>query len=289
MAIKDNTEMPPAELDVNTARLAHLRWELALEASVNGGDGPAPMRGHEDCELGHWIYGTGLARYGKHNSVWQLKSTHKRFHHLAEETVVALAAGNQGRASEAMASVRRLSGEILYLLTSLELDVIESAMTRANGSDIPSRFMRMIFPRPQPIDMLSVHYHGGQDHPALNVTGVRLAHLKWIRDLQWAFRGHGKTRPVQPSEECSLGIWIHGTALRQLGETESLKALDAAHKRFHREVNLVLSSLAHGLLRKADETYEEALTLSGEIVTRLTRLQLDLSGSDLLSAATSKL
>ena len=282
--------MPPVELDVNTARLAHLRWELALEASVEGNGGRASLQGHEDCELGHWIYGTGLARYGKHNSVWQLKSTHKKFHHLAEETAVAVAAGAQGQARTAMASVRRLSGEILYLLTSLELDVIESAMARATESNIPSRVLQMIFPRrPQPIDMLSVHYHGGQDHPALNVTGVRLAHLKWIRDLQWAFRGHGKATPVQPSEECSLGIWIHGTALRELGETETLKALDAAHKRFHRDVNLVLSSLAHGLLRKADETYEDALILSGEIVTQLTRLQLDLSGSNLLSATSSKL
>ena len=281
--------MPPVELDVNTARLAHLRWELALEASVEGSGEHAPLQGHEDCELGHWIYGTGLARYGKHNSVWQLKSTHKRFHHLAAETAVAVAAGAQDQAREAMASVRRLSGEILYLLTSLELDVIETAMAQPTENNIPSRVLQMIFPRPQPIDMLSVHYHGGQDHSALNVTGVRLAHLKWIRDLQWAFRGHGKARSVQPSEECSLGIWIHGTALRELGETATLKALDAAHKRFHREVNLVLSSLAHGLLRNADETYEEALTLSGEIVTQLTRLQLELSGSDLLSATSSKL
>lgn len=283
--------MPPVELDVNTARLAHLRWELALEACVEGNGVSAPMQGHEDCELGHWIYGNGLARYGKHNSVWQLKSTHKRFHQVAEETAIALTAGAQGQAREAMASVRRLSGEILYLLTSLELDVIESAMAQTRESSIPSRILRMIFPGPQRIDMLSVRYHGsqGQNHSALNVTGVRLAHLKWIRDLQWAFRGHGKAKPVQPSEECSLGVWIHGTALKELGETETLKALDVAHKRFHREVNLVLSSLAHGLLRKADETYEEALTLSGEIVTLLTRLQLELSGSDLLSVTSSKL
>ena len=283
--------MPPVELDVNTARLAHLRWELALEASVEGRGSHAPLQGHEDCALGHWIYGTGLARYGKHNSVWQLKSTHKKFHHLAEETAVALAAGAQDRARETMASVRRLSGEILYLLTSLELDVIEAAMAQSRRDDLTSRVMRIIFPKPQPINMLSVHYHGdeGQDHSALNVTGVRLAHLKWIRDLQWAFRGHGKAKSVQPSEECSLGIWIHGTALRALGETETLKTLDSAHKRFHRDVNLVLSSLAHGLLRKADENYEEALTLSGEIVTQLTRLQLDLRDSELLSAASSKL
>jgi len=283
--------MPAAELDVNSARLAHLRWELALEALLDGSGGHRSLQGHEDCELGHWIYGTGLARYGKHSSVWQLKSAHKRFHHIAEETVVAHAAGADERAKQTMATLRRLSGEILYLLTALELDAIETAMDQMREKTIPSRLMRMFLPKPQPVDMLSVRYHGdpGSDHPALNVTGVRLAHLKWIRDLQWAFRGHGRTKAVQPCEECSLGIWIHGAATRDLASTELLKGLDAAHKRFHREVNLVLSSLAHDQRRNADEAYEEALACSGQIVTLLTRLQLDLSGSNLLSPDHSKL
>ena len=283
--------MPSVDLDVNSARLAHLRWELALEALLEGKGEHRSLQGHEDCELGHWIYGTGLARYGKHNSVWQLKSAHKRFHHIAEETVVAHAAGAHDRAKETMSTLRRLSGEILYLLTSLELDVIESAMEQLREKTISSRLMRMFFPKPPSIDMLSVHYEGkqGRDHPAMNVTGVRLAHLQWIRDLQWAFRGHGKTKTVQPCEECSLGIWIHGGATRELAPTEILKSLDTAHKRFHREVNAVLSALNHDQRRTADEAYEGALSSSGEIVTLLTRLQLDLSGSALLSPQGSKL
>ena len=74
-----------------------------------------------------------------------------------------------------------------------------------------------------------------------------------------------------------------------LGTNEELTGLDAAHKRFHREVDVVLASLHHGSLRRADEAYEDALTLSGEIVTHLTRLQLTFIDSHVLSARSSKL
>ena len=81
--------MTVAELDVNAARLAHLRWEDGLEALVNGSDAREPLKGQEDCDLGPWIYGTGLSRHGKLDSVRQLKTAHKRFNHLADETMSA--------------------------------------------------------------------------------------------------------------------------------------------------------------------------------------------------------
>ncbi|WP_161539738.1 CZB domain-containing protein [Paramagnetospirillum kuznetsovii] len=81
--------MTVAELDVNAARLAHLRWEAGLEALVNGSDAREPLKGQEDCDLGPWIYGTGLSRHGKLDSVRQLKTAHKRFNHLADETMSA--------------------------------------------------------------------------------------------------------------------------------------------------------------------------------------------------------
>ncbi|RAU20012.1 hypothetical protein CU669_20625 [Paramagnetospirillum kuznetsovii] len=283
--------MIATELDVNAARLSHLRWEADLEKAVNGEGPDEPLKGHEDCDLGTWIYGTGLGRYGKLGAVWQLKTAHKRFHHMAEETLSACAAGKPERAAETMAAVRKLSGEILFLLTSLELDVIEAAMTGPQPKDILSRLTRALLPRPRPHSIISIQTLGeaSSGRHTLNVTGARLVHLKWIRDLQMAFRGHGKAMRAQPSDECSLGIWIHGTAMKELGATTALKNLDTVHKQFHREVDQVISSLNHGRLRTADEAYEEALALSGEIITLLTRLQVDLADSQVLSVGTSSL
>ncbi len=281
--------MPAIELDVNAARLAHLRWEMALEDLVDGKGGSTPLQGHEDCDLGTWIYGTGLSRYGKSGAMWQLKSSHKKFHVLAADTLAAVAAGNTVRANETLESVRRLSGDILFQLTALELDVIESCADQP-APGLPGRLLRILFPQPPRPDVRLVQSRdGGGGRRTLNVTGARLAHLKWIRDLQRAFRGHGKAMAAQPSDECSLGVWIHGTAMKELGQTETLKALDAAHKRFHHEVDIVLSSLRHRKFRTADEAYEDALALSGAIVSLLTRLQFELMDSTLLSSQSSRL
>jgi len=283
--------MTAVNLDVNAARLAHLRWELALEALVNGVGAREPMQGHEDCVLGTWIYGTGLRRYGGLGSVWELKTVHKRFHHVAEEIMAALASGDEPAAAAALQTARRLSAKILYLLTALELDVIEMAVDKVRADNIPSRFMRLFLPKPRNFTDFAFAEKAGDDPTGrrLNVGGARLTHLKWIRSLQMAFRGHGKNVAAQPSEECSLGVWIHGVAMKELGTNEYLKALDVAHKRFHREVGTVLMMLRSRNARRADEAYEEALALSAEIVALLTRLQLDLIDSQLLSVESSKL
>lgn len=273
--------MPNDQLDLNAVRLAHLRWELGLETLLQGDGGCEPLKGHEDCDLGLWIYGSGLRRYGKLNSIWQLKSAHQRFHKAAEDTMSAFGAGRKEEAVAAMAQVRRLSGEILFLLTSLELDVLES---QAEG---PARergwgLLLYFFGRPPSRDLYSMMVRG-QNSTTLNVNGARLAHLRWIRDLQRAFRGHGQTT-LPPSEECDLGVWIHGTAFKKIGRTEELLRLDVVHKQFHNAMSRVLSALKKRQYKVADEVYEDALAHSAEIVSLLTRLQFIHENSGILTS-----
>jgi Chemoreceptor zinc-binding domain len=277
--------MSIAELDVNAARMAHLRWELGLESLVNGEGGREVLKGHEDCDLGLWIYGTGLRRYGKHSSIWQLKGVHKKFHQAADQTVEAQASGRMAEAGEALSTVRRLSGEILYLLTALELDVIEASGEK-DESGWGGVFLRDFFGKTPSRDFYAMVLgnRSSSGRMTLNVNGARLAHVRWIRDLQRAFRGQGKSRAPQPSEECELGVWIHGTAMKEIGPTAELVQLDAAHKRFHLATSLVLASLRKRQFRVADDVYEDALALSAEIVAVLTRLQLKFEDSSMLSA-----
>ena len=265
--------MVSIRLDINMARMAHVRWELALEALVGGADNAELLHGHEDCELGTWLYGTGLRRYGKLESIWHLKTAHKQFHIVANQTVAAVKSGQAADAARSMNAVQRLSGEILFQLTALELDLIEGAVKDEIEQNAPSRLIRLLLPKPKPINFLGIKT-GKQSLPTLNVTGARLAHLKWIRDLQRTFRGYSKHPPPPPSDECSLGVWIHSKAMKELGATESLRHLDAIHKNFHREVDAVINRLAQRKYNWADESYEKALDLSRAIITELTKLQL---------------
>ena len=268
-----------------------MRWELALEEMLNGNTSGQQLHGHEDCDLGTWIYGTGLKKYGKLSSVWRLKTVHKQFHQVADQTARTCATMSPQQIQARKEQVRALSGEILFLLTALELDVIEAVVETSRSRKLPSFMARLLMPKPRPINMITVQSSGkGQEQRhQLNVTGARLAHLQWIRDLQSSFRGHHKTIRIQPSDECSLGIWLHGTAMKELGAIPALQELDRVHKRFHNMATLVLQSLRVHKFSKADEAYEEALELSGEIIRILTQLQLEVLGSDYVSAQNSTL
>ena len=271
--------MTSVTLDFNAARLAHVRWEMALEILVQGQGTTDSLHGHEDCDLGTWIYGTGLKRYGKLDSIWHLKTAHKQFHAAADNTLSALAANDQAAVEHSIFLVRKLSGEILFQLTSLELDIIQNAIGKIQEDNTKSRIWRLLAQKISP-SSFTVASLDNSSHTKLNVTGVRLAHLQWIRDLQTAFRGHSKKIKAQPSEECSLGVWIHNKAMKELGSTETLKTLDTIHKRFHHEIDRVLASLAQRKDDRADESYESALDLSREIITELTKLQIQHSDAD---------
>ena len=271
--------MALVKLDFNATRLAHVRWEMALELLVRGEGTAGSLHGHEDCDLGKWIYGTGLKSYGKHDSIWHLKTAHKKFHAAADDTLSALAAHDLAGVERSISLVRKLSGEILFQLTSLELDIIRNALEKNQEDNTKSRLWRFLAQKVSQ-SSFSVASLDNSSHATLNVTGVRLAHLQWIRDLQTAFRGHSKKIKAQPSEECSLGVWIHNKAMKELGTTETLKTLDTIHKRFHHEIDRVLVSLAQRKDDRADESYESALDLSREIITELTKLQIQHSDAD---------
>ena len=279
------------ELDVNAVRMSHLKWELALEGLLAGHAIDDSLQGHEDCELGTWIYGTGIKKYGKLSAIWQLKTTHKHFHEVSKKTITLVRCGQLEQAREVQKQVRGLSCEILFLLTSLELDVVAEVMRHHRPRTLMSFLPSQLFSRRHPIKMLSIRGSASDPQPRhrLNVTGARLAHLQWIRDLQNYFRLHHKQPTILPSDECSLGVWIHGSAMREMGQTPNLIELDRVHKQFHLAADQVLQALNQHKFARADQIYEDTLEYSGEIIRILTVLQLEASQPDLLYAQESSL
>ena len=279
------------ELDVNAVRMSHLKWELALEMLLAGQAKEDALDGHEDCELGTWIYGTGLKKYGKLSVIWQLKTTHKRFHEASDRTIALFRCGQMEQAREAQKQVRGLSCEILFLLTALELDVVSEVVRHHRPRSLMQFLPSQLFFRRRPISMLSIRGSSADPQPRhrLNVTGARLAHLQWIRDLQNYFRHHHKQPHILPSDECSLGVWIHGTAMREMGQTPNLIELDRVHKQFHLAAAQVLQALNQHKFSRADQLYEDTLEYSGEIIRTLTVLQLEATQPDFLYAQDSSL
>ncbi len=290
MNVEMNLDM---SLDVNVARLAHIRWEEDLEQLLAGTHDAVSLQSHEDCDVGLWIYGAGLAKYGHERDIWTLKETHRKFHAAADAVVDAKGKGDLAAAERAMEIVRRLSGEIVVLLTSLELN----SLLRRHKRDImrlPGSFLGALLsgtePAP-PFRMLHLaesvrgpsFFRRRRRNLALifDINTARLAHLHWTRDLQRFFRKRRGRRQdlIQSAAECELGVWIHGYALREHKDITEFASLDAAHKRFHEAATRTVSALRHPNVRDADKAYQTVLELSREIVILLTRIELRLENS----------
>ncbi len=276
-------------LDVNVARLAHVRWEQELERLIADGAPPVGLQSHEDCDLGRWIYGRGLNRYGHEQEIWSLKTAHKRFHLAADDVVLHAGKGRGAAAESSMEQVRGLSREIVYLLTGLELSVLRQEHRRA-AFHTPSNFFKGLLgialpPFPTVLDdapRRRFRIPGGDRRRRaflLDANAARLNHVMWAKDLEKGFRRHGKGVALQASEECGLGVWLHGGATRELRRDEDYETLDASHKAFHRRAAETLSALRRKDYRRADDAYQKVVRLSQDIVSLLTRIEFRMEDS----------
>ncbi|MBT3234773.1 MAG: CZB domain-containing protein [Bdellovibrionales bacterium] len=302
-------------LDANVARLVHIDWTEKLELMVKQGldrttldddsIGISPLLGHEDCDLGKWLYGKALRHYNYSRVVWPLSDVHQKFHrvaqHMLEERKRLLTPGHDQSAAEridikegieqSLVEIHVLSREIIYLLTSMELDILESDKPSFISNSI--RVLKMLVtPEPQtpkhediPTFCESSNIEGKKgEHVHKNyiekINQTRLTHVEWVIDLQNAFRNYGRTVKLQPAEQCNLGLWIHNEGHEFLSQHTEISMLDQLHKDFHHAADETVSSLRSGRFQGSEESYHSALSLSKDIILLLTKVEYLYEGQD---------
>ncbi len=116
-----------AALDLTTAKTAHLAWKSRLGAYLNGKGTLTREQAvsHEDCVLGKWYYGEGLAKFGQLPQMKALEPPHAELHRLIREIIQLRESGEMEKAYQAYARVEPLSRKIVDLL-----DEIEQAVAR---------------------------------------------------------------------------------------------------------------------------------------------------------------
>lgn len=109
-------------MDFAKAREKHQQWLGRLTDMLNGtGSIAIDQAGSpRDCALGQWIYGEGFEQYGDIGEIRLLEETHKRFHGLVRDIVVAKVNGFDQRAREAFAGIEPLTRQIIELITVVE-------------------------------------------------------------------------------------------------------------------------------------------------------------------------
>ncbi len=122
-------------IDISVARLTHLKWELQLEAALQKKSEHIRIDSYKKCDLGRWLYGSASEIYKMIPEIQVLEREHKLFHLAAEKVTQWHNSSNPRTQPDEQAmgdfqEVQRLSREVIFLLTMIELKMVESEMIK---------------------------------------------------------------------------------------------------------------------------------------------------------------
>ncbi|MFI5089321.1 MAG: methyl-accepting chemotaxis protein [Terriglobales bacterium] len=115
-------------LDFGRVKMAHRSWRLKLRSFLDGRENidPAKLASHRGCELGKWIYASGMAAFGHFQEMADLEKRHKDMHALVKQVVELKHAGKASEAEQEFSRVCEAGEEVIALITRVEARVIGS-------------------------------------------------------------------------------------------------------------------------------------------------------------------
>ncbi len=121
-----------SKLDFASARAKHRLWKTRLRAFLDGQESmsEAEAVSHHDCDLGKWLYSTGMRDFGHLPEMKELEKIHAEMHTTIKQVIRGHENGDDRRAEAAFAKVERYSDRIVELLEKLE--------SLTSGSDRPA-------------------------------------------------------------------------------------------------------------------------------------------------------
>ena len=114
-----------SSLDFSLAKSKHLGWKARLKNFLEGSESLSMDQAvsHRDCDLGKWLYSSGMSTYGHLPAMQQMESLHKEMHELVHSCISNKQGGNSQAAQNDYQNVASLSDKIVNLLTEVEANV----------------------------------------------------------------------------------------------------------------------------------------------------------------------
>jgi methyl-accepting chemotaxis protein len=143
--VKAPSKAAGAALDFSMARSKHLAWKARIRDFLSGKESLtlAQAVSHKDCDLGKWLYSTGLQQYGHMKEMQELERQHETRHGLVKTIIQGKERGDVRGAESDFHQLQSLSDEIVALLTVVEkrsaLNVPERAGPKAPAPPPPPK------------------------------------------------------------------------------------------------------------------------------------------------------
>ncbi len=122
-AVTDSPAVQQANaLDFKLAKSKHLAWKAKLRDFLAGSADLTMEQAvsHRDCDLGKWLYSSGLAVYGRHPEMQQLEKLHTEMHGRVRSCLEHQQRGDSHAAEQDYQAVAALSDKIVGLLGDIE-------------------------------------------------------------------------------------------------------------------------------------------------------------------------
>ncbi|MCF2444848.1 PAS domain S-box protein [Dyadobacter sp. CY345] len=112
------------ELDFERARAKHLLFKTNLRSYLYGIPvDETALANHTKCEVGKWIYGHALEKYGHIPEMQELEKVHQKLHVHASDLVELFKSGKIEKAREGLGSIELIANSLTALLSITELKV----------------------------------------------------------------------------------------------------------------------------------------------------------------------
>ncbi|WJW76425.1 methyl-accepting chemotaxis protein [Thiohalobacter sp. IOR34] len=113
------------DVDFARARSTHLSWKTRLRAFLDGQEAlsEAQAVSHHDCDLGKWLYASGLDQYGEFKEMKDLEQVHKDMHATIKRIVQLKNSGESEAAERLYGNIASMSQEVISLIDALERHV----------------------------------------------------------------------------------------------------------------------------------------------------------------------
>lgn len=119
-----------SEIDLSKAVDSHIQWKLRLQNYLDGNSDeqldPMVICRDDQCVLGQWIHGQGMAHFHELQPFHQLRADHAEFHYIAGNVVKHAQSDERSQAEALMTEdYARISHKVVRSLTELHKAVTE--------------------------------------------------------------------------------------------------------------------------------------------------------------------
>ncbi|GLU54630.1 hypothetical protein Dfri01_40910 [Dyadobacter frigoris] len=112
------------ELDFERAKAKHILFKTWLRSMLYGIDiDKTAITNYRECEVGKWIYGYALEKYGNIPEMHDLEKVHYEIHDCANELITLYKNGEVEKAREGLTKMEQLAGNFTTLLSVIGIKV----------------------------------------------------------------------------------------------------------------------------------------------------------------------